>query len=59
MNHDVTQQDPSTSTRIDLRDEHDVRYWSAELGCTREQLLCCVEGNGLLLDDLHKYSRRY
>lgn len=38
---------PVDSERIDLNEDHELRYWTHELGCTAIQLLAALEAVGV------------
>lgn len=45
-------------TRIDLGDDHQVRYWCEKIGCTRDELVHAVAQKGVMSEDVANYLRR-
>ncbi|HVJ02955.1 MAG TPA: DUF3606 domain-containing protein [Sphingomonas sp.] len=45
-------------TRIALEQEHEVRYWTGELGVTREQLAEAISAVGNQANDVRSYFER-
>jgi hypothetical protein len=46
---------PADRTRIDLRDEYDVRYWTTAFGVTAEQLKAAVKAVGPMAADVKSH----
>lgn len=46
MPDDLTDTGGQDRTRISLREEHEIRYWSEKFGITREELADAVEQVG-------------
>ena len=46
------------SMRIDVDESWEVRYWTAELGCSEDQLRGAVEAVGPMRDDVARYLAR-
>jgi hypothetical protein len=49
---------PQDSSRINMNQEHEVRWWTKEFGCTREQLQKAVQAVGVSADKVRDYLRR-
>jgi hypothetical protein len=49
---------PQDSSRINLNQEHEVRWWTKEFGRTREQLQKAVQAVGVSADKVRDYLRR-
>jgi hypothetical protein len=41
--------------RINVNEEHEVRYWTQKLGCTKEQLEDAVKQVGPMVDDVERH----
>ena len=46
MTDDLTLKEQRDRTRINTREEHEIRYWTERFGCTRDQLLTAVKDVG-------------
>jgi hypothetical protein len=46
MSDDLKDRGPRDRSRISLEQEHEVRYWTKELGCTVDQLRQAVKDAG-------------
>ena len=46
MSDDKSKRGPADRSRISLGEEHEVRYWTNELGVTREELEQAVKSAG-------------
>ncbi|CAN5380674.1 hypothetical protein BH09PSE5_BH09PSE5_27360 [soil metagenome] len=62
MADDRTLRGPQDAARINVNEEHEVRYWTAKFGVTREQLIEAVESAGVMANvvaaELKKAERR-
>lgn len=47
MSANQTNPGPVDSSRIELNEEHELRYWTEELGCTSHQLLAALKSVGV------------
>lgn len=43
---------PADRARINLNQDHEVRYWTDALGCTEDQLKAAVKKAGPMVDDV-------
>jgi len=55
MSDDKSKRDNADRSRINIHEEHEVRYWSTKLDCTREQLVDAVEAAGVNADKVELY----
>lgn len=44
--------------RINIHEEHEVRYWTQELGVSREELAQAVKDVGVMAADVRKHLGR-
>jgi len=47
MSDDTTNRGAQDRSRININEEHEVRYWTGALGVTREQLEAAVQAVGV------------
>ena len=57
MADDPNKRGPADRTRIAMGEEHEVRYWTEELGVSREELQAAVDAAGNSAEDVRKYLR--
>ena len=55
MSDDLNKRGQQDRIRINVNEEHEVRYWTQELGVTREELERAVKAVGVMVDDVRKY----
>jgi hypothetical protein len=58
MSEDTTKHGPRDRARINLDEDHEVRYWTQELGVTEEELRHAVHTAGVMIDDVRQHLRR-
>jgi Protein of unknown function (DUF3606) len=46
---------PVDDKRVDLTEEHDLRYWTTEFACTAEQLIAALKSVGVVADEVGAY----
>ena len=54
MSDDLKNRGPRDASRINLQEEHEVRYWTQALGVTREQLAAAVQAVGVSADAVRR-----
>jgi hypothetical protein len=54
MSDDLKNRGPQDASRINLQEEHEVRYWTQALGVTREQLEAAVRAVGVSADAVRR-----
>jgi uncharacterized protein DUF3606 len=52
MSDDLKNPGPEDGLRINLHQEHEVRYWCKALDCEEFELRACVEKVGMMADDV-------
>jgi len=50
MSDDLSKRGQQDRSRINVNEEHEVRYWTEALGVSREQLVAAVERVGVSAD---------
>jgi hypothetical protein len=55
MPDDTNKRGPQDATRINIHEEHEVRYWTETLGVTKEQLQAAVKAAGVSADAVRRH----
>ena len=55
MSDDLNNRGQQDRIRINVNEEHEVRYWTQELGVTREELEQAVKTVGVMVEDVRKH----
>jgi hypothetical protein len=55
MSDDLSKRGAADRLRINIHEEHEVRYWTQKLGCTRAQLEQAVKSVGVMAQDVEAY----
>ena len=55
MSDDKSKRGDADRSRINIREDHEIRYWSTKFDCTREQLVDAVESVGAIADKVELY----
>lgn len=55
MSDDLNNRGGQDRLRINVHEEHEVRYWTQELGVSREQLEQAVQAVGVMVIDVRKH----
>jgi len=55
MSDDKSKGSPSDRSRINIHEDHEVRYWSTKFDCTSEQLVEAVGSAGVMADKVELY----
>lgn len=55
MSDDLSNRGSQDRTRVNVHEEHEVQYWTRELGVTREELERAVRAAGVTAVDVRKY----
>jgi hypothetical protein len=58
MADDLKNRGPQDRARINVNEEHEVRYWTEKFGCTPEQLRAAVNVAGVMADSVENYLKR-
>jgi hypothetical protein len=56
MSDDLKNRGEQDRLRINVHEEHEVRYWSKELNVIREELECAVKDVGVMAADVRKHA---
>ena len=54
MADDTSKKSRQDQLRINVNEDHEVRYWTKELGCTEEQLRAAIKEVGVMAADVRK-----
>jgi hypothetical protein len=54
MSDDLSNRGPADGRRIDVNQEHELRYWSAKFNVTHETLRKAVDRVGVMADDVER-----
>jgi len=55
MADDLKQRGSQDRQRINIHEEHEVRYWTEALGVSREELAKAVQSAGVMADDVRRH----
>ena len=58
MFHDNSNHGPADSTRINIFEDYEIRYWTGQFGCTPEQLEQAVKAKGVMVAEVAAYLLR-
>lgn len=58
MVDDSNKRSHSDQTSINIREEHEVRYWCERIQCTRAELEEAVAQIGIMSEDVESYLKR-
>lgn len=58
MSDDLNNRGQQDRIRINMHEEHEVRYWTQELGVSREELAQAVKDVGVMAADVRKHLGR-
>jgi hypothetical protein len=59
MTDDLSNRGGQDRQRIDVSQEHELRYWTEKFGCSPEQLRAAVDKVGVIVDDVSKELSRH
>lgn len=59
MPDDLKQRGEPDRSRINMREPHEVRYWTKELGVTADQLLQATKAAGTTVTAVRQYLSRH
>ncbi|MYN24805.1 DUF3606 domain-containing protein [Duganella levis] len=57
MPDDLNKRGPLDRVRINVHEEHELRYWTRELNVTADELSRAVAAVGVMAEDVRKYLR--
>ena len=58
MADDPNVRGPADRTRIDVNQEHELRYWAKKFGCTSTELRNAVQAVGVMADKVDAYLKK-
>ena len=58
MADDKTKRGPADAGRINMSEDHEIRYWTEKFGCTKEQLVSAVGSVGPIATKVEAYLKR-
>jgi len=58
MADDLKKRGPQDRSRINVHEEHEVRYWTQELGVSREQLEAAVKAAGVSAQTVREHLKK-
>ena len=58
MADDRTKRGPADSNRINMGEEHEIRYWTEKFRCTKEQLVSAVGSVGPIASKVEAHLKR-
>jgi len=58
MSADLSKRGQQDRIRINVNEVHEVRYWTEELGVTREELERAVKAVGVMMEDVRKHLKK-
>lgn len=45
---------PADAKRINIHEDDEARYWTNKFGCTKAQLVACVQKVGVMAEDVRR-----
>lgn len=45
---------PADAARINIHEDYEIRYWTNKFGCTKAQLVACVQRVGVMAADVKR-----
>ncbi len=58
MADDKSKRGPADSTRVNMNEAYEVRYWTEKFGCTETQLRAAVTAVGVLAKDVEAFLKK-
>jgi hypothetical protein len=58
MAGDTTKRGPAHRSRVDINQDHEVRYWTEEIGCTATQLREAVRAVGPMVRNIREHLKK-
>lgn len=58
MSDDLNKRGQQDRIRINVNEEHEVRYWTQEFGVTREELERAVKAVGVMVEDVRRHLKK-
>lgn len=57
MGDDLSKKRPQDSSKINVHEDWEVRYWCKEFGCTETQLKAAVKAVGVSASDVRRHLK--
>ena len=54
MADDTTKRGPQDAARVNVNEGHEVRYWTARFGVSKDELVAAVKAVGVMAADVEK-----
>jgi hypothetical protein len=54
MADNKTVRGPADAKRINIHEDYEIRYWTKKFGCSKEELIACVERVGVMAVDVER-----
>lgn len=58
MNDDLTHRGPPDTTRVNVNEDWELRYWCKKFGCTPDQLRAAVKAVGVSSAAVERYLKK-
>ncbi|AUA58855.1 Protein of uncharacterised function (DUF3606) [Achromobacter spanius] len=58
MSDDLTNRGPQDRARINVNEDHELRYWTKELGVSEERLKEAVKAVGVSVESVREHLRK-
>jgi uncharacterized protein DUF3606 len=58
MADDPSNRGPADRTRINVNEDHELRYWTKKFGCTSTELRNAVQAVGVMADKVEAYVKQ-
>lgn len=58
MADDRSKRGPADSSRVNVNEDYEVRYWTQRLGCSEAQLHAAVKAVGVMVADVEKQLKK-
>ncbi len=58
MSDDLTNRGPQDRARINVTEDHELRYWTKELGVSEERLKAAVKTVGVSVESVREHLRK-
>lgn len=58
MSDDLTNRGPQDRARINVSEDHELRYWTKELGVSEERLKEAVKAVGVSVESVREHLRK-
>jgi hypothetical protein len=58
MADDTSKAGPADRSRINVNEDHELRYWTAKFGCTTTELKTAVAAVGVMADKVEAHLKK-